>query len=131
MEQLQLMTFSVVVVGKFIMMITLNNPNQILRSRPHHMLIPKGTVEGLPCILFVMITNHDDDRVEVESSKCDNAASYCGLQNNKYPDRKPMGFPFDRLGRAQEGGKDTLASFLTKNMMTQDTIIKFHETIAD
>jgi hypothetical protein len=30
---------------------------------PQHMLIPKGTLEGMPCELFVMISNIDDDRV--------------------------------------------------------------------
>ena len=27
---------------------------------------------------------------------CKNAASFCGVRDNKYPDRRPMGFPFDR-----------------------------------
>jgi hypothetical protein len=30
---------------------------------PQHMLIPKGTPEGMPCELFVMISNFDDDKV--------------------------------------------------------------------
>lgn len=30
---------------------------------PAHMLIPKGTVEGLKCHLFVMISNYADDKV--------------------------------------------------------------------
>lgn len=30
---------------------------------PQHMLIPKGTSEGYPCQLFVMITNGFDDQV--------------------------------------------------------------------
>ena len=30
---------------------------------PQHMLIPKGTPEGMPCELFVMISNIDDDKV--------------------------------------------------------------------
>lgn len=34
-----------------------------------------------------------------------------------YPDRKPMGYPFDRLPR---NGAETLATFLTPNMRSQD-----------
>ena len=30
---------------------------------PQHMLLPKGTPEGMPCELFVMISNFDDDKV--------------------------------------------------------------------
>lgn len=30
---------------------------------PQYMLIPKGTPEGMPCELFVMISNIDDDKV--------------------------------------------------------------------
>lgn len=27
---------------------------------------------------------------------CGDAVSYCGAKDQKYPDKKPMGFPFDR-----------------------------------
>lgn len=30
---------------------------------PEHMLVPKGTVEGYPCQLFVMISDIEGDRV--------------------------------------------------------------------
>lgn len=30
---------------------------------PQHMLIPKGTPEGMPCQLFVMISNYNNDSV--------------------------------------------------------------------
>lgn len=30
---------------------------------PHNLLIPKGTANGYPCELFVMISNYDDDKV--------------------------------------------------------------------
>lgn len=33
---------------------------------PQHMLVPKGTVEGMPFDLFVMISNYDDDNVNQE-----------------------------------------------------------------
>lgn len=30
---------------------------------PHNLLIPKGKAEGMPCNLFVMISNYEDDKV--------------------------------------------------------------------
>ncbi|XP_065204199.1 phenoloxidase 1-like [Planococcus citri] len=68
---------------------------------PHHMLIGKGVPgKGLECDLFVMITNYEDDRVDespLHQECCDKSSlSYCGVRNKKYPDKKPMGFPFDR-----------------------------------
>lgn len=93
---------------------------------PQHMLIPRGATDGFQCVLFVMISNIDDDRVGSSSSKFppnrqyddysrhffqvegaatsnqrgfDDAASYCGVKDSKYPDRRPMGFPFDRPPR--------------------------------
>lgn len=36
---------------------------------PHHMLVPKGTPEGFPCYLFVMVSNHEDDKVKNQTQK--------------------------------------------------------------
>jgi len=50
--------------------------------------------------LFVMVTSGDDDAVRSRSntqSRCREAPLYCGLNNDVYPDAKPMGYPFDRL----------------------------------
>lgn len=55
---------------------------------------------------------------------CDDAFSFCGVRNNRYPDHRPMGFPFDRLPR---NGVITLNQFLTPNMRTQDVRIVFTE----
>jgi hypothetical protein len=38
---------------------------------PQHMLIPKGSPEGMPCELFVMISNYDDDKVSSQLQKTD------------------------------------------------------------
>jgi tyrosinase len=54
---------------------------------------------------------------------CNDAASYCGIRDRKYPDKKAMGYPFDRLAR---DGKDRLEMFLTSNMFVQDCTI-IHE----
>lgn len=82
---------------------------------PHHLLIGKGTPEGFPCHLFVMITDYENDKVEespLNQKCCDKSSlSYCGVRNKKYPDRKPMGFPFDR---DIADGKATIYDFITE-----------------
>lgn len=30
---------------------------------PHHMLVPKGNAQGYPMVLFVMVSNWNEDRV--------------------------------------------------------------------
>nr|ANZ03352.1 phenol oxidase 2 [Rhodnius prolixus] len=92
---------------------------------PDHMLIPRGTEAGFPCTLFVMITNFTDDKVTQPSgttgTACADAVSYCGLKDSLFPDKRPMGFPFDRPPRT---GVDTIQQFLTPNMIIQDVAIQ-------
>lgn len=92
---------------------------------PEHMLIPKGDAGGFQCELFAMISNAKDDVVQ-QSADCKNcsidASSYCGLRDGKYPDKRSMGFPFDRMPRT---GVDILKQFLTPNMAVTDVRI-FH-----
>ncbi|XP_046386162.1 phenoloxidase 1-like [Ischnura elegans] len=89
---------------------------------PEHMLIPKGAPGGFPCELFVMISNIKDDLVQQPKRQdgCPNAASFCGLRDQKYPEKRSMGYPFDRMPRT---GVDTLKQFLTPNMMVTDVSI--------
>ncbi|KAK7595536.1 hypothetical protein V9T40_013361 [Parthenolecanium corni] len=94
---------------------------------PQHMLIAKGNAEGMAAELFVMITDARNDTVQqpntaVTNSTCDDAQSYCGLRGGLYPDRRAMGFPFDRMPRT---GVTTLTQFLTSNMFVQNTVIRF------
>jgi len=94
---------------------------------PDHLLVPKGSVEGYASQLFVMISNYDDDAVQPpqdESGICNDSAVFCGLKDKKYPDRRSMGFPFDRMPR---DGVRTLQQFLTPNMKVQDVSIKFND----
>jgi tyrosinase len=52
------------------------------------MLIPKGTPQGLPCVLFVMISDYELDRVNEDLvGTCNDAASFCGVRDRKYPDK--------------------------------------------
>jgi tyrosinase len=93
---------------------------------PDHMLIPKGTSEGFRMELFVMISDNKDLLTKDSDNKCKSASSYCGLRGLPYPDKKAMGFPFDRL-QDSEPVDDTLSHFLTPNMKTQDIVIKFND----
>ncbi|XP_017787164.1 PREDICTED: phenoloxidase 2-like [Nicrophorus vespilloides] len=89
---------------------------------PQHLLLPKGTPEGYVCQLFVMVSNYDLDKIDQdETGVCNDAASFCGLKDKKYPDRRSMGYPFDRMPR---NGVDNLQQFLTPNMRVQDCIIR-------
>jgi hypothetical protein len=94
---------------------------------PQHMLIPKGTPSGMRFDLFAMISNYEEDQVAQDLvGQCTEAASYCGIRDRMYPDRRAMGFPFDRLGR---GGTGNLASFLTPNMRAQEITITFNDRV--
>ncbi|XP_044757267.1 phenoloxidase 1-like [Coccinella septempunctata] len=89
---------------------------------PQHMLIPKGNAEGYQCQLFVMISNYANDHVEQNvTGTCSDAYSFCGLKDRLYPDRRSMGYPFDRMPRE---GVRTLQQFLTSNMRVQDVVIQ-------
>ncbi|XP_053962923.1 phenoloxidase 2-like [Anastrepha ludens] len=92
---------------------------------PDHMLIPKGLPEGLCCELFVMVSNYDHDRIRQSWwILCKDEPSYCGLRDSLYPDRRAMGYPFDRLARS---GAENLAQFLTPNMKVVDVEVRHEE----
>ncbi|KAG8238622.1 hypothetical protein J437_LFUL018540 [Ladona fulva] len=96
---------------------------------PEHMLVPKGTGDGFPCQLFVMVSNIADDRVDGSApgqGTCAESSSFCGIRDKKYPDKRSMGFPFDRVART---GVDTLQQFLTPNMAVIDVNIKFSSKV--
>lgn len=89
---------------------------------PHHMLIPKGLPgAGLAADLVVIVSNYQLDRVDQDLvGTCNDAASYCGVRDRLYPDRRAMGYPFDRLPRA---GAERLQQFITPNMFVQQCSI--------
>lgn len=63
-----------------------------------------------------------------DGQTCDDASSYCGILNSRYPDSRSMGYPFDRTPR---DGVVTLQQFLTTNMVVQDVRIRFtNRTVA-
>jgi hypothetical protein len=53
---------------------------------------------------------------------CADAASFCGIRDKLYPDKRSMGYPFERMPR---DGVNTLRDFLTPNMFVQDVSIRF------
>lgn len=63
-----------------------------------------------------------------QTNSCNDASSYCGVLNARYPDARNMGYPFDRTPRE---GVVTLQQFLTPNMVVQDVRIRFsNRTVA-
>ena len=60
---------------------------------PQHMLLPRGKVGGMAFDLFVMVTDWSADS---STNNLDQGTSYCGVKDKTYPDKRPMGFPFDR-----------------------------------
>lgn len=69
---------------------------------PQHLYIPKGSHKGMPFDLFVMVTNYDEDHVpnhprdlEIPET-CNSPYLLCGHARRRYPDARPMGYPFDR-----------------------------------
>lgn len=60
---------------------------------PYNLLLPRGTKAGMPFLLVLMLTDGTLDAAD--ESSC-GSMSFCGMQNAKYPDKRPMGYPFDR-----------------------------------
>ncbi|GAB6030166.1 Polyphenol oxidase 1 [Chamberlinius hualienensis] len=89
---------------------------------PAHLLLPKGKPEGMRFQLLVMITDWEKDQVEnLPEKTCGDAASYCGVRDQKYPDKRNMGFPFDRPFTNDEN----LDSFISiSNVASTDIIIR-------
>lgn len=99
---------------------------------PHHMLIPRGRLAadgGLDCQLFAMVSKYDEDHVEQDiDGICSEASAYCGIRNRLYPDKRNMGFPFDRPSTKNN---DVLKEFLLPNMNAIDCKIIFNDEIVE
>ncbi|XP_035224697.1 hemocyanin B chain-like [Stegodyphus dumicola] len=65
---------------------------------PDHLLVPKGKNVGMKFHLFAILTDYFADTVNDHgrTSECIDAVSYCGAKDQLFPDRRAMGFPFDR-----------------------------------
>lgn len=61
---------------------------------PYHLLLPRGTSGGMTFRMLVMLTDWQADLAGAEK-KC-GSMSFCGARDAQYPDRRRMGYPFDR-----------------------------------
>jgi tyrosinase len=59
---------------------------------PYNLLVPRGTPDGMPFKLAALAT--DNARDGVPDDRC-GSVSFCGVRTRSYPDRRPMGYPFD------------------------------------
>lgn len=89
---------------------------------PYSLLYPKGTAEGMPYYLMVMVTDWSKDITDDKLSCC-GSMSYCGTKG-VYPDIREMGYPFHRPFK--DGVVDTFAGLdnvavrkLTLNLVAQ------------
>ncbi|MEP1576009.1 tyrosinase family protein [Roseibium album] len=60
---------------------------------PYSMVYPRGTVDGMAFNLWAIVTDWEHDRVG-DAKGCA-SMSFCGAKD-RYPDVRPMGYPFDR-----------------------------------
>ena len=76
----------------------------------------------MPFRLLVMLTDWELDRVP-DDSHC-GSMSYCGARD-RYPDRRPMGYPFDRPFPDAEGRSipEVIAGQI--NMAARDITIRW------
>ncbi|CAF4884696.1 unnamed protein product [Pieris macdunnoughi] len=94
---------------------------------PQHMLVPKGTESGTPYQLFVMVSNYELDSVTQEDGSemsCKQASSFCGIRDKLYPDKRAMGYPFDRPSSSATNIQD----FILPNMLLTNISIKLQNT---
>ncbi|XP_053674090.1 uncharacterized protein LOC128724390 [Anopheles nili] len=94
---------------------------------PNHMLLPKGSPDGLEYDFFIMVSDYTQDRVEDfdENVNCNDAHSFCGLRDRRYPDARSMGYPFDRFTPGSVGSlQDFTKPYI--NMPMASVRQKFH-----
>lgn len=88
---------------------------------PHNLLLPKSDYEGMEWRLYAVVNDADAEHAEIgKNCNCGSALSYCGIVSGKYPNSKPMGFPFDRSIEAH-----CEEDWITPNMKFTDITIKF------
>lgn len=88
---------------------------------PYNLLLPRGQKgKGMKFTIMVMITDWNKDTVGEED--CCGSMSYCGAKE-RYPDDRPMGYPFDRPIR----GSISELIRLQPNMACRTITLKFGE----
>lgn len=61
---------------------------------PYHLLLPRGTDEGMPFQLAAVVTDFSLDHISGDPN-C-GSLSFCGSLDKEFPDRREMGYPFNR-----------------------------------
>lgn len=58
---------------------------------------------------------------------CNDSSSFCGIRDKLYPDKRPMGYPFDR----NDSAITSLRQFVAQgtNMATQQIQIRFSNVL--
>ncbi|MGB8192111.1 MAG: tyrosinase family protein [Chitinophagaceae bacterium] len=93
---------------------------------PYHLLIPKGgrTEEGGNYKLVVMMSDGEKDSIK-EEANC-GSLSFCAAKEAKYPDKRPLGYPFNRKfkgnGNAIINTITTQKNFACRSIKIQHTI---------
>ena len=85
---------------------------------PYNLLLPRATKKGMPFRLLVMLTDWNLDNVP-QDGDC-GSMSYCGARD-KYPDKRPMGYPFD--APFERSIAETIKA--APNMATRDISIRW------
>lgn len=60
---------------------------------PYNLLLPRGTTDGMAFRLLVLATDAAWDRDDTDPC---GSMSFCGLRDSRYPDKRSMGYPFER-----------------------------------
>ncbi|PKC09741.1 Di-copper centre-containing protein [Rhizophagus irregularis] len=89
---------------------------------PFHLLLPRGRKGGMKYKLLVFISDWSEDEVPT-ISRC-GSISFCGAEGaaDKYPDKKPMGYPLDRPFK-NNSYKETFAGL--NNAIIRDVCINW------
>jgi tyrosinase len=79
---------------------------------PYHLLVPRGTEEGMPFRLAAIVTDFALDNITGDP-EC-GSLSFCGALDEDFPDTREMGYPFNRPFGATEidavlRGQDSMA----------------------
>lgn len=105
---------------------------------PRHLYVPKGTPQGMEFDVFAMITNFDQDQVQDTPENlripepCNSPFLFCGIPYRRYPDARPLGYPFDRLQYSviEEGGRgrvrpvNTLEEYVSLVPNSRTSVVK-------
>jgi tyrosinase len=89
---------------------------------PYHLLLPRGNPNGMPFKLAAAVTDFAHDHITGDTD-C-GSLSFCGSLNKEFPDRREMGYPFNRPFRTR-----TIAETLVQqhNMAARSFTIKHEE----